>query len=123
MKIPYGYTRDDLGAIINQEQAATVNLIYDLYLAGKSLGGIVDELKKRGIPSPAGKPTWGRAAVDDILSKSKYVPLIISEEKFYAAQFEKDRRSNMNDNRTRKAARYNSHNVLSGLSCSVVVHV
>jgi len=66
-------------------------------------------------PSPTEKPTWGRTAVDDILSKGKYVPLIISEEKFYAVQFEKDRRSNMNDNRTRKTARYNSQNVLSGL--------
>jgi len=116
MKIPYGYHRDDLGTItVNQNQAVTVNLIYDLYLEGKSLGGIADELRKRGIPSPAGKPIWGRAAVDDILSKGKYVPLIISEEKFYAAQFEKDRRSNTNDNKTRKTARYNSQNVLSGL--------
>lgn len=116
MKIPYGYIRDDFGTIsINQDQAVTVNLIYDLYLKGKSLGGIVEALKNRGIPSPTGKHSWGRAAIDDILSKYKYVPLIISEEKYYEAQFEKDRRSNTNDNRTRKTARYNSQNVLSGL--------
>jgi len=80
-------------------------IIFNLYLKGKSLGGIADALKERGIPSPTGKPVWGRAAIDDILSKGKYVPLIISEEKFYEAQFEKNRRSNTNDNRTRKTAR------------------
>ena len=116
MKTLYGYTRHDTGAItINQEHAAVVNLIYYLYLKGKSLGGIADALKERGIPSPTGKPVWGRAAIDDILSKGKYVPLIISEEKFYEAQFEKNRRSNTNDNKTRKTARYNSQNILSGL--------
>ena len=116
VKTLYGYTRHDTGAItINQEHATVVNLIYDLYLQGKSLGGIASELKERSIPSPTGKSAWGRAAVDDILSKGKYVPLIISEEKFYEAQFEKARRTNTNDNKTRKTARYSSQNVLSGL--------
>ena len=116
MKIPYGYTRDDLGTItINQEQAVVVSLICDLYLQGKSLGWIVNKLKEQGIPSPTGKPVWGRAAIDDILSNGKYAPRLISEDQFWQAQFEKDRRSNMDDNRTRKTARYNSQNVLSGL--------
>ena len=43
------------------------------------------------------------------------MPLIISEEKFCETQFEKDRRSNLDDNKTRKTARCNSQNVLSGL--------
>lgn len=115
MKIPYGYTQGVGVITVNQEQAATVKLIYDLYLKGKSLGRIVNELKERGIPSSTGKPVWSRAAIDDILSKFKYVPHIISEEKYYEAQFEKDCRSNMNDNKTRKTVRYNSQNVLSGL--------
>lgn len=117
MTIRYGYTRDEIGMItINQEQAATVNLIYDLYLEGKSLGGIADELKEQGIPSPTGKPTWTRAAIDNILSNGRYVPWVISENQFWQVQIEKERRSNTNaDSRTRKAARYNSQNVLSGL--------
>jgi len=116
MKIPYGYHRDDLGAItINQEQATVVSLIYDLYLQGKSLGGIANELKEQGIPSPTGKPVWGRATIDDILSNGKYAPHVVSDDRFWQVQFEKDRRSNTSDNGTRKAARYNSQNVLSGL--------
>jgi len=117
MRTPYGYTRHESGAIaINQEQAAAVRQIYDLYLQGKSLGGIVDVLKERSIPSPTGKSVWARATVDNILSNGKYVPLIISEDCFWEAQIKKERRTNLDpDNRTRKTARYNSHNVLSGL--------
>jgi len=117
MLIPYGYTQRESGEIaINLEHAAVVSQIYDLYLQGKSLGGIVDELKKQCIPSPTGKPVWGRAAIDKLLSNSKYVPHIVSEDQFSDAQTEKERRSNLSaDNRTRKAARYNSQNVLSGL--------
>jgi len=117
MRTPYGYIRHETGAIsINQEQAAMVNLIYDLYLQGKSLGGIADALKEQGVPSPTGKPIWVRAAIDNVLSNRKYVPHIISENLFWETQHEKDRRSNLElDSRTRKAARYNSQNVLSGL--------
>jgi len=117
MRIPYGYTRRESGTItINQEQAATVTLIYDLYLQGKSLGGIVDTLRERRLPSPTGKPVWARAAIDNILSNGRYVPLIISEDRFLEAQLEQEHRSNLEpDNRTRRTARYNSQNVLSGL--------
>ena len=55
MRTPYGYTQYDFGAVtINQEQAEIVNLIYGLYLQGKSLGGIVDTLKERSMKSPFG---------------------------------------------------------------------
>jgi hypothetical protein len=117
MKPPYGYTQHESGAItINQEQAGVVNLIYDLYLQGKSLGGIVGALKEQGVPSPTVNPTWVRAAIDKLLSNGRYVPHIIPEDQFLEAQLEKDRRTNLKpDNRTRKTARYNSQNVLSGL--------
>ena len=72
-------------------------------------------MKEQSIPSPTGKPVWGRAAIDDILSNGKYAPHIVSDDRFWQVQFEKDRRSNINDYRTRKTARYNSQNVLSGL--------
>ena len=117
MRVPYGYIRYEPGAIsINQEQTAAVSLIYDRYLEGKSLGRIVDVLKEQCIPSPAGKPVWSRAAVDNILSNSRYAPHIITENQFWETQFEKERHSNLDlDNRTRRTARYSSQNVLSGL--------
>ena len=117
MRTPYGYTRHEPGTItINQEQAAVVCLIYELYLQGKSLGGIAAVLKEQGISSPTGKPVWARAAVDNVLCNRRYAPHIITEDQFWEAQLERDRRTNLEpDNRTRRTARYNSQNVLSGL--------
>lgn len=52
----YGYVKDENGELtINEEQAVIVRLIFDLYLGGKSILGIVKELKERGIISPTGK--------------------------------------------------------------------
>lgn len=76
-------------------------------------------LESRGIPSPSGNKCWGRAAIDKLLSSSRYVPLIIGLELYTAVQFEKAARSNQelnnNGSTQRKATRYNSKNVLSGL--------
>jgi hypothetical protein len=115
MRIPYGYSRNEIGEInINNKQAETVKKIYDFYLQGKSLGGIVEALKSRNILSPTGNSIWTRATVDKVLNNGKYIPSIISEEQFWNAQFERERRTNI-DNKGRKIARYNSQNVLSGL--------
>ena len=115
MKTPYGYSLNESQEIcINQEQAQTVKNIYVLYLQGKSLGGITEHLQENQIPSPSGNETWSRAAIDKMLSNKKYIPAIIPFEQFVAVQFEKDKRSNLQDNNTRKTARYNSQNVLSG---------
>lgn len=54
----YGYDKDKNGdLVINKEQAEVVKLIFDLYLGGKSVLGIVKELKERSIKSPTGKIT------------------------------------------------------------------
>lgn len=46
----YGYDKGENGdLVINEEQAVIVRLIFDLYLGGKSILGIVKELKERGI--------------------------------------------------------------------------
>lgn len=46
----YGYDKDKNGdLVINKEQAEVVKLIFDLYLGGKSILGIVKELKERSI--------------------------------------------------------------------------
>jgi len=115
MKTPYGYALSDADRFsVNQSQADAVKLIYDLYLQGKSLGGISDILNECKVLSSTGNPTWTRAAIDHVLSNGRYVPFIISEDLFWQVQIEKERRTNTDDN-GRKAARYNSQNVLSGL--------
>lgn len=84
-----------------------------------SLGVLSNILESKQILSPSGNTKWGRAAIDKLLSNSKYVPHIISLEQYTEVQFEKASRSNqqLNNDGTmqRKATRYNSQNVLSGL--------
>lgn len=120
MRIPYGFTADDSGRItIDKTQAKIVQMIYSEYINGSSLGGLVKKLEGQCIPSQSGNAQWGRAAIDKLLSNSKYVPYIISIEQYTAVQFEKAARSNqeVNDDGTtkRKATRYHSPNGLSGL--------
>lgn len=113
----YGYVKDKNGdLVINEEQAAIVRLIFDLYLGGKSILGIVKELKERGIKSPTGKDNWPKRSIEEMLSNEKYIgvsvvnvggkegqiyklndshPGIISKEMFDAVQEEKHKRSNV----------------------------
>lgn len=49
---------------------------FECYLAGASLGKVVDMLFTKGIPSPTGNPKWTRAAVDKLLANKKYIPIV-----------------------------------------------
>lgn len=52
----FGYVHDENGKlVIDEESARIVKLIFEWYLAGQSVLGIVKELEKRQIPSPTGK--------------------------------------------------------------------
>lgn len=113
----YGYDNDENGdLVINEEQAVIVRLIFDLYLGGKSILGIVKELKERDIKSPTGKDNWPKRSIEEMLSNEKYIgiavvnvdgeegqvyklnnshPAIISNEIFDAVQEEKLKHSNL----------------------------
>ena len=87
-----------------------------MYLGGKSILGIVKELKDRSIKSPTGKDNWPKRSIEEMLSNEKYIgvsvvsvggeegqiyklnnshPAIISKEMFDAVQEEKMKRSNV----------------------------
>ena len=51
-----------------------IRMIFDYYLSGASLGKVVDMLSEERIPSPTGKERWTRAAIDKLLSNTKYIP-------------------------------------------------
>jgi site-specific DNA recombinase len=69
----YGYYNDeDDNLAIDEKEAKNVRLIYNLYLQGKSVLGIVKELKQLGIKSPTGKATWPKRTIDVMLSNEKY---------------------------------------------------
>jgi DNA invertase Pin-like site-specific DNA recombinase len=74
VSLPYahflGYDRGEDGLPqINEEEAATVRLIYRMFLEGKTPHNIAKYLTKKGIPSPAGKDRWIQGTVKSILSK------------------------------------------------------
>lgn len=130
----YGYDKDKNGElVINEKQAEVVKLIFDLYLKGKIVGGIINELEDRNIKSPTGKDTWPKRSVEGMLSNEKYIgvsvvnvggeegqiyklnnshPAIISKEMFDVVQEEKHKRSNVeiieNGVSKRKSKKYSS---------------
>lgn len=129
----YGYKHDENGKlIVDEETAKNVKLIFDLYLGGKSILGIIKELEKRKLLSPTGKEKWCKRTIDVMLSNEKYTgnvrllksgnsevhylasdnnPAIISKEVFEAVQMEKGRRSNVVKNENvvkRKREKYSS---------------
>ena len=130
----YGYKHNEDGKlIIDEETAENVKIIFDLYLRGQSVLGIIKELEKRKILSPTGKEKWCKRTIDVMLSNEKYTgdvrllktgkseihylatdnnPVIISKEVFEAVQIEKARRSNVvkdgNGTVKRKNLKYSS---------------
>ena len=107
-------------------------MIYDLYLSGQSVVGIIKELEKRKILSPTGGAKWCKRTIDVMLSNEKYTgdvkllkssksevhylasgshPAIISKEAFETVQMEKGRRSNVvkeGNGVRRKSKKYSS---------------
>ncbi|WP_196592854.1 recombinase family protein [Pectinatus sottacetonis] len=113
----YGYDNDESGKlIVNGEQASVVQKIFNFYLGGKSINGILKELESLGIKSPTGKDKWSKRTVEETLIRRKYIgeaellksdeqgtyylvsdnnPAIISKEVFNAVQKRKIQRSNI----------------------------
>lgn len=110
MRIPYGYQMENNEFIICQEKAKVVRMIFDYYLLGASLGKVVDMLSEKRITSPTGKERWTRAAIDKLLSNTKYIP-IVGTEAYMNVQFEKEHRCNIDYDKAgnpRKSTRYQS---------------
>lgn len=110
MRIPYGYILENGQFAIDTEKASVIEMIFDFYLAGASLGKVVEMLSAKNIPSPTGNAKWTRAAIDKLLSNPKYIP-IIGFDTYTDAQFEKERRCNVDYDKVgtpRKVGRYQS---------------
>ena len=116
-RVCYGYKKDKHGMlIIDEEQAKVVRAIFDWYLEGLSVVGIIERLKSKGVKSPKGKDSWSKRAVESTLTRRKYTgdvaiadsggsdrqylysdhhSGIISKEKFEAVELEMAARSNV----------------------------
>ena len=113
----YGYKKDKYGMlIIDDEQAKVVIDIFNWYLEGDSIGGIIERLENKQIKSPKGKNRWSKKGIESTLTRRKYTgdvaiadsgssdnrylnenhhAGIISKETFEAVQLEMKSRSNV----------------------------
>ncbi len=71
---PYGYKKNyENGDIeIDEETAAVVREIFNMYLSGIGCRGIAEELNQRGVIPPAGK-MWRQNLIGNILASINYV--------------------------------------------------
>ena len=67
-----GYDRVGKDLVINPEQAETVRMIYDMYLAGDGLMKIKDELERRGRLTSMGKTRWHCTVISHVLQNTFY---------------------------------------------------
>ncbi len=58
--------------LLRDENATTVDLIFDMLLEGNSYTPIIKELKQRGILSPAGYPDWNKTTLSAIVHNPVY---------------------------------------------------
>jgi hypothetical protein len=79
-KTAYGYRREPIPGtdkkappVIDDGKAEVVRCLFRWYAEGRSLGWIVAELYRRGVPSPLGRPRWVRTAVRQVLKNPVYV--------------------------------------------------
>ena len=54
-----------------------VQKIFELYLSGYSILGIIRYLEEKKIASPSGKPKWSKRSVELLLSNEKYIGNVI----------------------------------------------
>ena len=107
--LPYGYRADkEKNIIIDEERAAVVRKIYEMYLSGHTSKGITDFLNSKGLRTQTGGE-WNKNSLPRILSNPRYtgtyiykdyvcpdaIPRIIDDDTFKKAQamLNKNRRS------------------------------
>lgn len=58
--------------INDDEQAKVVIDIFNWYLEGDSIGGIIERLENKQIKSPKGKNRWSKKGIESTLTRRKY---------------------------------------------------
>lgn len=69
----YGYRNNEEGHLeIDRAEAPVVRRIFEMYLSGESLAGIIRSLENDDVKTATGKDKWSKRAVDCLLSNEKY---------------------------------------------------
>ena len=74
--------RKEVVFLINSEQAETVRMIYDMYLAGYGLVKIKDELERRGRKTSQGMDKWFPTVISHVLKNSFYCGIMTYHKEF-----------------------------------------
>ena len=116
-RICYGFDKNYNGEWVVNKDAINVLLIFNQYLQGESIRGIIKFLKERSVISPSGKSEWSPRTIEKILANESYIPLV-SVELFNKVKNEREHRSNVQiteSGKVRKNTRFNSKYVFSGI--------
>ena len=90
-----GYDRGEHGElVINEEQAKTVRLIYDLFLQGLTPHAIAKRLTEMGILTPRKKAVWNQCTVRSILTNEKYKGDALMQKRYTESFITKKQRVN-----------------------------
>lgn len=112
VRVPYsrflGYRKGMDGRLeIDKEEAKVVRMIYEMFIAGKTIRSIAESLTKEGIPTPAGKSIWSVSTIRSILSNEKYKGDALLQKTYTVDYLTKEVRKN--DGEVRQYLVENSH--------------
>ena len=89
-----GYDRVGKDAVINEEQAEVVKLIFKLFLDGYGTQKIKYELEKRGIPTATGLKTWSFATISRMLQNPFYCGTVVYRKEYTPDFLEQKKKKN-----------------------------
>ena len=90
-----GYDKGEEGKlVVNKKQAETIKLIYKMYLLGKSLYGIKQELERLNLETPMHKKVWHISTIKSILTNEKYKGDALLQKQYTVDFLTKKRKTN-----------------------------
>lgn len=78
-----GYRCENGNLEIIPEEAQTIRMIFYMYLMGKTLNQIKDELEKENIKTATGKDNWSTYVIQKMLKNEKYAGCTLMQKTYY----------------------------------------
>ena len=102
VSMPYrrflGYRKGEDGRPeIVEEEAEIVRRIYTMFLDGKTIRQIGEQLTSEGIPTPAGKKVWSVSTIKSILTNEKYRGDALLQKTYTVDYLSKEKRKNQGE--------------------------
>lgn len=92
-----GYNKVGRNFVINDEQAETIKLIFDLYEHGMSLRGLQFELERLGRKTAMGNTKWYSATIHHIITNPIYCGTLVYRKQISSGYLEQHRLINKDD--------------------------